>query len=120
MPGRPRTMVKKVTELEDRAFALDEDLLDLIPAQYLKSDRKPNPLGKAWIDAACAAQDTCIELGGLVDLLREKAGLPPREYSEPDDEVDTTDAMEPSASVEPPVETSGALDGGGGDRGQDK
>ena len=88
MPGRPKTMAKKVTELEERAMVLEGDLAELIPGQYVKRDNcGPDPLGlgQAWRNASDAALNAYCALAELGDILRNKAGI---KNCEADDEKD--------------------------------
>lgn len=94
MPGRPKMMAKKVTELEKRAMVLEADVAELIPGQYMKRDNcGPDPLGlgQAWKNAADAALNAYCALAELGDILRNKAGI-----SVEDREADEVDAPAPS------------------------
>jgi hypothetical protein len=75
MPGRPRKMAKKVTELEDQAVGLSVDVFLAIPAQYLERPDFDDPLTCAWCNAVTASMWACVQLERLGDMLRAKAGI---------------------------------------------
>ncbi len=94
MPGRPKTMARKVTELEERALVLEGDMAELIPDQYLEhADCGADPLGlaQAWRNASDAALNAYCALAELGDILRNKAGI----FVE-DRKADEVDELAPS------------------------
>ena len=72
MPGRTK-MAKRVTELFERAKALNKDLWSLFPAEHLKDDHGPDPLGlgEAWRDAAFGVGEARMTLEELSDTLQQ-------------------------------------------------
>ena len=141
MPGRPKMMAKRVTELEERALALKVDVDALMPDQYVQGDYEPDSLAQAWQEAWAVVDDAVTALEWLGYLLRNKVGFRRDEDGalwnnegfrvviEPES-VDlssisrlySTDATEPKASSGSKWsgKTSEALDGSGGDRDEDK
>ncbi len=76
MPGRPKTMARKVTELEERALVLEADVAELIPDQYLEhADCGAGSLGQAWQNASNATLNSYCALAALGNMLRNKAGI---------------------------------------------
>ncbi len=96
-------MAKRVTELEERALALQRDLFLLTPRQYIeRDDCGPDPLGlgEAWKDARVAVTQAYFALEDLGDILRDKAGIEgwkpdDEEGWEPGDEIDTPAPSDP-------------------------
>ena len=75
MAGRPRTMAKRVTALEDRALQLTDDLLKIVPSQYLGHPNDGDPFNAAWNRAVDRVHDSMYAFAGLGNLVREKAGI---------------------------------------------
>lgn len=81
MAGRPRTMLKRITELTDRAKAFADDLWALMPDQYGEQylgrrAYSSDPVSEAWLASMTAAAEThrCLtELGELLANKVEKA-----------------------------------------------
>ena len=72
MPGRPRTMLKRVDELAARAFDLGNELFSLMPAQYRESPNANDRIGEAWRHALDSATSSCIAIRDLRELIAEK------------------------------------------------
>lgn len=75
MPGRPKTMAKKVTELEERAFKLAADVFLAAPQRYLDDPAPKNEAGCLWKLSAEFAKATLLALEELAMFLREKANI---------------------------------------------
>ena len=75
MPGRPRTMAKKVAEFEEQAICLSADVFLTIPDHCREYPDPDDPLNRAWNDAVEATVQASIELERLGDLLRVKARI---------------------------------------------
>ncbi len=57
MAGRPRTMVRKIDELEQAAFDVADKLFQLVPEQYLTRDSDEDEFALMWKGAINAAND---------------------------------------------------------------
>ena len=75
MPGRPRRMAKRVTELEDQALTLSVELFVATPAQYRNHPDPSDRVNEAWNDALSTATLLSIKMERLGDLIRSKAGI---------------------------------------------
>ena len=77
MAGRPKTMAKRVAEIEERAFQLDEDLCALRPAQYAEIAGKEgdDDLAVMWNEAARAVVGASFAVADLLCCLEERARL---------------------------------------------
>ena len=75
MPGRPKTMAKKVSELEERADTLADDVCMAWPAMYAQNPRSEDRICRAWRDAVDTTYSAAEALGNLADRLRAKAGI---------------------------------------------
>ena len=75
MPGRPRTMAKKISKIEEQVTAAAAELFVVEPRQYRESRQSEDPLGRAWNAAVDATMLASIKLEELGDLLRKKAGI---------------------------------------------
>ena len=75
MAGRPKTMAKRVTALEDRALQLTIDLFKIVPLQYLDHPNDGDPFNRAWNEATDATRTAMCKLEDLGALVREKAGI---------------------------------------------
>ena len=93
MAGKPKRMAARVAALVDRAFALDEDLGDLIPLTHLQDASGSDPLGRAWRDALDGVGKAFLALYELAGILRGRAGIEDREL---DDEIDTPVPTDPA------------------------
>lgn len=86
MPGRPKTMIRRVGQLEEVGQALACEVLEACPRQYLDGypDKPPvDPIGRAWVDAAETAVAAAEALERLTGLLRMKAGITEPRPAEP-------------------------------------
>ena len=72
MAGRPRTMLKRISELTARADAFGSDLYDLTPSQYVERPHPGDPLTVAWNEALRNAGFTFNAMTRLRNLLAEK------------------------------------------------
>jgi len=68
-------MAKKVSELEERADTLADDVCMAWPAMYAQNPRSEDPTCLAWGDAVDTTYAAAEALGNLADLLRAKAGI---------------------------------------------
>ena len=78
MPGRPRKMAEKATELEAHAFCLAAHIFLTAPRKYLdEPDRRDDPVWQGW--KACINLSMALHIALLeqANRLREKAGLEP-------------------------------------------
>ena len=75
MAGRPRTMAGRVERIEVAAFKLADAIFQTIPEQYRKGSEPNDWIGGAWNESLKTALNLWIEVSGLSDLLREKAGI---------------------------------------------
>jgi hypothetical protein len=73
MPGRPRTTLKRLNELNHRAESYLTDLLALMPDRYKERENSNDPICIAWRQAAGAAVESCQTLRVLRELVAEKA-----------------------------------------------
>jgi len=111
MAGRPKTMIRRVGQLEEVGQALACDVLEVCPPRYLDGyPDKPaaDPIGRAWVQAAETAVATAEALERLTGLLRAKAGI-----SEPGPAELPTACVE-AAGPAPVASPSPAETGGGG------
>ena len=141
MAGRPKMMAKRADALYRSAETLVDDMLEVIPDQYLEQGViSPEWPEEMRLDTASLSERielawrVCFGHAGrlrsllaeLTILLCEKAGCPPTfdprtsrlELKRLERIDNPTDATEPRASPESKRsgETSEALDGSGGDR----
>ena len=80
MAGKPRTMAKRVAEVEERVYASYAALEKLRPAQYAARQDED----EEWQDEVCLLWNAAVEgareawglLEELLQLLEERAGLP--------------------------------------------
>jgi hypothetical protein len=72
MPGRPRTTLKRIEELIQRANAYGHDLFDLMPAQYHDRRHQRGPTSAAWHAALEAAARSLVAVRELRKLVAEK------------------------------------------------
>jgi hypothetical protein len=72
MPGRPRTTLKRLDALIDRAESYGSDLFDLAPPRYLENPDPNDALAIAWRRAADAAVESYRALDALRRLAAEK------------------------------------------------
>ena len=85
MPGRPKMMAKKITELEAKAEEVCGLIEEYIPRQYEMHEgplEETDPLCQSWNLAVFAATDAMNRMSDLAILLRAKAGIPESEPSE--------------------------------------
>ena len=68
-------MAKRVTALEDRALQLTDDLLKIVPSQYLGHPNDGDPFNAAWNRAVDRVYDSLFAIADLGNLVREKAGI---------------------------------------------
>ena len=76
MPGRPRTMLRRVERLEVAAYELANAVFQTIPEQYRPRRNDDDYIAEMWreaLDAAIGAWGRTADLG---EALREKAGIP--------------------------------------------
>lgn len=82
MAGRPKTMVKRVTPLEEAAYQLYRDLCKLRPEQYAarRYDKleTQGELCSYWNGTVRAVEEAWECLQELLEVLEERAGLPYR------------------------------------------
>jgi len=110
MAGRPKTMIRRVGQLEEVGQALACEVLEAAPSQYLDArlPGKPpvDPIGRAWVEAAETAVATAEALERLGGLLRAKAGITEPGPAEPPTAGVEADGPAPVASPSP-AETGG-------------
>ena len=73
MAGRPRTMARRVEQLLERQSALDAELQQLMPKQYVDSTN--DTLGECWqraVEASSIAQEHRIDLWTILDWKADK------------------------------------------------
>ena len=79
MAGRPKTMVKRVTPLEEAAFWLYRDLHGMRPAQYAArqydEEETQDELCSCWNEAVEEVGEALDRLQELLELLEQRAGL---------------------------------------------
>ncbi len=77
MAGRPKTMLKRVAAIEERAFELAVDVCQARPQQYAgrEGDEGDDEFALWWNRAAREVQMASIALNCLLTALEEKAGL---------------------------------------------
>ena len=77
MAGRPRTMAKRLTELEEAALQLNLNLCALRPAQYAarQGEEGDDELAVRWNEAVHAVGMGSIAVALLLGQLEERAGL---------------------------------------------
>ena len=76
MPGRPRTMLKKVDRLEVASWELADGVFQAIPGQYRTRPSNGDFIAESWKTALGAAIHAWMMFADLGDALREKAGIP--------------------------------------------
>ena len=74
MPGRPRTTLKMLNELLQRAEAYGNNLYSLMPPKYHEQPDSDDPTCVAWWQAASAAVENYRALEALKDHVAEKVG----------------------------------------------
>jgi len=112
MAGRPKTMARRVGQLEEVGQALACEVLEAAPRQYLDGypDKPPvGAIGQAWVEAAETAVAASIALERLGGLLRARAGI-----TEPGPAVLPTACVEADGPA--PVPSPGPAETGGGGR----
>ncbi|HEY3393753.1 MAG TPA: hypothetical protein VGK58_13665 [Lacipirellulaceae bacterium] len=72
MAGKPRTMLKRVSELVAYADAFGAQLYAITPSQYLERHDSSDPLAAAWLDALERAAHSLHAVSALKTLLAEK------------------------------------------------
>ncbi len=72
MPGRPRTTLRRLEELVQRADALGNDLFELTPAQYRDRSSRRGLANAAWQAALEAAAQNLRQIRALRELVAEK------------------------------------------------
>ena len=84
MPGRPRTMFKRVSKIEKLAEELAGALERTIPEQYLAEPKPDDRLGRLWFrayDAVLGAQFAIehlnLHLGIRAGVYSQETGTPP-------------------------------------------
>jgi hypothetical protein len=77
MAGRPKTMVKRMTALEETAFQLAVDIHAARPRQYAEREGKKgdDELALSWNRACRAVGTASIAVAIHLSLLEERAGL---------------------------------------------
>ena len=75
MAGRPKTMAKKLTEIEERAYQLSVDVGKLCPHQYRdwKDGWDEDNYGAVWYRAVAATKVAADAVNYLLGLCEEKA-----------------------------------------------
>lgn len=73
MAGRPRTMAKRVLEIEKRAEEVWEAFEEVMPERYLEDPPANDPLHAAWNSVWCALSQTFAAFHRLTEMLRERA-----------------------------------------------
>jgi len=75
MAGRPRTMAKKLTEIEERAYQLSVDVGKLCPDQYRewKSGWNEDDYGAVWYRAVAATKVAANLVNYVLGLAEERA-----------------------------------------------
>ena len=89
MAGRPRTMVRRVKQLLERYTAIDQELRELMPKQYLEPTN--DSLGKCWqraVQATGSVFDYLFDLGCLLEFKADAAEKRTRAANEPSHPVD--------------------------------
>ena len=76
MPGRPRTMLRRVERLEVAAYELANAMSQTIPDQYRTRPDGGDYTAETWKDALDAAIHAWTMIAELGDALREKARIP--------------------------------------------
>jgi hypothetical protein len=72
MPGRPRTTLKVLTELLQRAETYGSELYNQMPRQYRDRPDANDPICQAWLRAGQAAIQNYLALEALRDHVAEK------------------------------------------------
>lgn len=78
MPGQPRRMARRISELEQAAVLLALNVFRLAPDRYA-SDGKLHVRdngARRWREAVSSAYDAATKLKALADFARTRAGLP--------------------------------------------
>lgn len=96
MPGKPRKMLKRFEDIEQRASGVCVDLNSLMPEVYRERPNERDPLGQSWAAARDAVINLSDALDTLGDLLRAKAGVP-------DPDVGWEGAKAPESAAEAPT-----------------
>ena len=72
MPGRPKTTLKRLDSLLERAAEYGNELYDLMPNQYYERPDSDDPTCAAWRCAGDAAIRSYQALDALRQLVAEK------------------------------------------------
>ena len=77
MAGRPKTMAKRLAEIEERAFRLSVDLCKLRPYQYREREgaEGEDEYAAVWNAAVRATSSAANAVNHLLGLAEERAGL---------------------------------------------
>ena len=78
MPGRPKMMAKKITELEAKAEEVFNLITEYIPKQYEMHEgplEEMDELCRGWNESMFAIIDASCRVGELAKMLRAKAGI---------------------------------------------
>lgn len=75
MPGRPKTIAREITEVEDVVLHLAMHMFARIPPQYRQRPDPADALNAAWNEAVRATLLASARLETLGDLLRARAGI---------------------------------------------
>ncbi len=77
MAGRPKTMAKKLAEIEERAFGVYSDLLELRPCQYAAREggEGEDKIARWWNVACQAMGEASLTAHILLGHIEERAGL---------------------------------------------
>ena len=84
MPGRPKMMAKKITDLADKAEELYSLISELIPRQYEMWEgplEKASELCQCWNKGVFMLTDAMCATANLAEMLRGKAGINEEEFS---------------------------------------
>jgi hypothetical protein len=65
-------MLRRITELEQRADAFGAELYDLAPKQYLERSNTGDSLGVAWRDAVVSAATALNSMKALTEMLTQR------------------------------------------------
>jgi hypothetical protein len=108
MPGRPKMMAKRVTELEEVGLGLALDMFSLVPRQYLDQPNRDDPLNRSWNLVVNVLIQATVVLEQLGDLVRAKAGIteagPCAKLLRVDEEAAATNPK-PEPDAGPPTDT---------------
>lgn len=75
MAGRPKTMARKITELEARALQLAQDYFELMPKMYRDQVNPQDPINQSWNKTLDQVMGLLKAIEQLGDLYRAKAGI---------------------------------------------